>query len=104
MWKYQEIVFSREPDIDATIIKNNWHRLPAEHDWDGVDVVLVDQYLGSYRGSDLLRWVGENHPRIHRVMFTGDTTITTDQVDAAVVLHKPLGPAELVAAIRDGTG
>jgi DNA-binding NarL/FixJ family response regulator len=83
------LVFNREDDIKTVFPESGWERLAKDIDWSEVDVILVDQFLGNFRGSDLLGFLTAMHPRIRRIMYTGDTSISASGANAHLVIHKP---------------
>jgi DNA-binding NtrC family response regulator len=89
---------------EVTVIMGNFGQLTEAPWWSGIDVALVDRFLiepvsGSgehYDGLDLLSWLGENHPDIHRILLTGDQDVAFQSLPADEILIKPVSPVVLL--------
>lgn len=95
-----EAVFRLEADIVCDVIADNFDALPESYCWEQCDMALVDQYLGPILGSELFGWLAVDHPKVRRLMLTGDTAVTLRQANADLVLYKPVMPDALVSAVR----
>ena len=74
-------------------------------DPDGVDVVLSDVAMPGLTGDKLAREILERRPTLPVALMTGfSQTLTSERaaaLGASVLLQKPFGSRELVAAVRD---
>lgn len=75
---------------------------------DAIDMAFVDLRLGSSDGVEMLCFLEEEHPHIHRVLMSG--AIGPDQLELALasgrahsVLHKPWNLDDLETILREGT-
>jgi DNA-binding NtrC family response regulator len=69
-------------------------------DWERVDVAIIDQFLGDVDGKELLAWIAAVHPRIRRILFTGDSQVDEREVNAHQILIKPVNLWTLEEAVR----
>jgi DNA-binding NtrC family response regulator len=70
----------------------------------GVDVLITDQRMPGFTGSELLHLVRERYPSVKRMLMTGfaDTQAVIDAVNRGGVTHylsKPWDPSEVITAV-----
>lgn len=93
-------ILERERDIQVTTYGDNFDRLWETVDWSSVDVVVVDNQLGRYNGTNLLSWLSDYYPSIRRIMLTGDVAIRRAEAHADLVLYKPVDASVLMHSVR----
>lgn len=94
------LILEREK-LQVTAISRDFENLTSrENFWEDIDVAVVDQFLDGYNGRDLLAWIAEHHPRIRRIMLTGDYLVNAETANAEMVLLKPVERDVLVMAVR----
>lgn len=74
----------------------------SETNWDEVDVVIADKFLGIYDGTQLLYWLKREHPEIRRIMMTGDSAVDIASSPAHIVLIKPATVEVIRNAVHGG--
>jgi len=85
--------------VAVTTCTEDFPALAESAHWSTIDVVLCDQYLDTYDGKELLRWLATNQPHIRRVMLTADSTVDVSMTAAHQVLIKPTPASILLAAL-----
>lgn len=94
-----KIFLERYKNIHVSTRAERFDEVYTEVDWDQIDVVVVDQFLGNYDGKKILRWLSERHPEIRRLMLTADDHVDHAITSAQHVLIKPIDAGTLHSAI-----
>jgi DNA-binding NtrC family response regulator len=64
--------------FDAVSCTQEFEALFGPDPWLGVDVAVVDRYLGDrHDGADILRYLRDTHPGIRRLLYSGSNPVTT---------------------------
>lgn len=108
-----------EPEI-IDGLKRGLHKLPYNLMWaysgreameilanHSVDVIVADEMMPEMNGSELLAYAKKNHPKVLRIMLTGQASVASamNAIYEGWVyqyLHKPCRAADLAAVIYNG--
>jgi DNA-binding NtrC family response regulator len=82
------------------VLDAEFAQIAESHDWSGVDVVVCDRFLDGYDGAEILKWIAEHAPAVHRVMLTGDRDMDLDGSFAEKLLIKPVDLAAIENAVE----
>lgn len=88
--------------IEAIQCTDHFESLPTSVDWEEIDAVIVDNYLGFFDGRTILGWLEREHPTIRRIMLTGDTRIEVKSTHAHILLTKPAQADVILGALNGG--
>lgn len=95
-----QVVLGADDELLVDTRTDNFGAIRHDVDWNGVDAVLCDQYLDGYDGKQILEWLSVEHPRIKRVMLTGDSSVDLSGSFADAVLIKPTPPADILDVLK----